>query len=696
MSDHLSTTRGLTDLLHGLIPQNTSPEDLPRKLFYIHLERTRATDPLLAAIMPACAIPHRLDSETIGIIRGAPDDDAVNTELLHKLTLFTFVRLREDGLYVYHDATRDAILRDWHDGATRKAYQALAERLAAFYEHKGIECYERSDYEGAVRYFNFSVELMPANAGGHHWLGKTHYKLQNFSGALSDFTREIELAPGDAYAHQWRGGTYYELGQPTEALVDLTTSLLLRPKFGEAYSLRAEVHASLGNLKEAESDFTKALLQISGSDRCDLYFSRGKIRLNLQDLDGALSDFSNAIQLNPSEGTYHQYRGSAQGRLGNHEVALVDLSRAIELQPDGDKYCCRGQAHYHLGQYKESLSDLTRALKLRHKAPHTYEFRGWARHYLRNYRGAINDFTRAMRLNPDDVTSYAGRGRTYYECANYSAALADFMQAIHLRPDAARLYEQRGNTYRKMKNYSAALNDAQRAVELEPAGHGLCLRGRVKYQLQQYSDAFVDLTKATTFHPDDAGNYYWRARIHNHFQNYSAAFSDAKLAVTLDQNDEAEFRIFYALCCLRVHDFEQAVEVLEQCLQRDHKNCRALFWRGVVCKINGDYGGATNDWSEVLALLNTQSEDATSRFDMARVHLITEDIETAQKRYDDLLKQSCDLDDIHSELEYLDLLVHLFPDDNAVSAMKEQLRSAAATREVSGRTQAPSETPPSD
>jgi tetratricopeptide (TPR) repeat protein len=128
------STSDLSHNLSSLIARRATPEELARYLFYFNIERMRATDPELARISRACAIPRRFDAKVIGILRDAPDDHETNERLLADLLSFSFVLAGKDGGYTYHDNTRDLLLEDWQAQENRDQFDQFNERLVTFYE----------------------------------------------------------------------------------------------------------------------------------------------------------------------------------------------------------------------------------------------------------------------------------------------------------------------------------------------------------------------------------------------------------------------------------------------------------------------------------------------------------------------------------------------------------------------------------
>jgi tetratricopeptide (TPR) repeat protein len=63
------------------------------------------------------------------------------------------------------------------------------------------------------------------------------------------------------------------------------------------------------------------------------YFNRGVARLEKGEHDGAISDLTKAIEMNPGSSMAYFYRGRAYLGKREHDPAISDLDKAIELNP---------------------------------------------------------------------------------------------------------------------------------------------------------------------------------------------------------------------------------------------------------------------------------------------------------------------------------------------------------------------------
>ena len=170
--------------------------------------------------------------------------------------------------------------------------------------------------------------------------------------------------------------------------------------------------ARRGKWNEAVRWFDEALARtppLTPAQRSITLHHRGLAKARLRQLDGAVEDFSHAIQINDEFGLAYIDRGVARAQRGEFRRALVDLSKGLALVPD--QLCglvARGLVHFELGALENALADLTAAQQL-----------------------AVND-----------ADIYFHRGKVQLTRANYSAAAADFDDSVRLSPHHPRYHNQ--------------------------------------------------------------------------------------------------------------------------------------------------------------------------------------------------------------------------------------------------------------
>ena len=96
------------------------------------------------------------------------------------------------------------------------------------------------------------------------------------------------------------------------------------------------------------------------------YNDRGIAKRKKGDLDGAIADFTKAIELKPNYAEAYANRGNAKQAKGDLDGAIADSTNAIELKPDdAEAYTNRGNAKRAKGDLDGAIADSTKTIELK-------------------------------------------------------------------------------------------------------------------------------------------------------------------------------------------------------------------------------------------------------------------------------------------------------------------------------------------
>ena len=168
----------------------------------------------------------------------------------------------------------------------------------------------------------------------------------------------------------------------------------------------------------------------------EVYFQSALQKQNKGDLDGAIADYTKAIELNPSPDIAYNNRGLAKLDQGDLDGAVADFTKAIDLNPQYSDACNnRGHTKRLKGDPDGALADFTKAIDLNPKDALAYANRGQVKHNKGDLEGAIADCTKAIALNPQKRAAYTTRAHARYDRRLWADALADFRKICDLDPD---------------------------------------------------------------------------------------------------------------------------------------------------------------------------------------------------------------------------------------------------------------------
>ncbi len=206
------------------------------------------------------------------------------------------------------------------------------------------------------------------------------------------------------------------------------------------------------------------------NDYADAYFIRAWALRERNQPERALTDFSRAISLRPTQQpAYYSQRALTYVRMRDFDRGLADYNKAIELNPRSPNFHNdRGAAYLDLKDYAGALADFNRAIELDPRYAVPYNNR--ARTYVLNggdHAKAIRDLDRAIELSPKYALAFENRGLSHLELKDLTKALADFDSAIELNPRSARALNARGVAYERQGNRDRAIADYRRALEAD-------------------------------------------------------------------------------------------------------------------------------------------------------------------------------------------------------------------------------------
>jgi lipoprotein NlpI len=198
----------------------------------------------------------------------------------------------------------------------------------------------------------------------------------------------------------------------------------------------------------------------------------------------------------------------------SYEGAIAEFSKAIELNPKFDRaYTNRGIAWMEKGEYDRAIDDYNKATELNPKQFQAHSNRGNAWRFKGDFDRAIDEHTKAIELNPNDARMYSNRGAAWVGKGDYSQATIDFTKAIELNPKYAMAYYNRGNTLYCQGKFKEAIPDYQKAMEnhYDPKDYIylMLLIASQKTSKEEYEKYQKEFTKFMTSH----SSYWWIRKI---------------------------------------------------------------------------------------------------------------------------------------------------------------------------------------
>ena len=253
------------------------------------------------------------------------------------------------------------------------------EDLTQLHVKEGDECFQKREYEAAIKNYNNALQLNSYDAEVYYKRGLARYYLVDDEKAIQDYNQAIKINPKYGKAYNKLGLARYELGDYEQAIEDYTQAIKINPYDAVAYINRADARFHIGDNQGAIEDYTQAIK-----------INPDYVNSNARSHQRVIDIFTQSIEISSDEVAYNR---------GNAVSELEDYNKAIKINPDdADAYYNRGNARFDLGDRTGAIEDYTQAIKINYNYGDAYYNRGIARSYLGDKLLAIEDFQKAADL----------------------------------------------------------------------------------------------------------------------------------------------------------------------------------------------------------------------------------------------------------------------------------------------------------
>ena len=207
------------------------------------------------------------------------------------------------------------------------------------------------------------------------------------------------------------------------------------------------------------------------SDEAAAVSARGRPELAGRLDAQAAEDFAAAVEHAPGNWRHRHNLAISLALRGDHTQAILQLDRAIELNPEyANAWFNRAELYFELASYAEAVQDYTAALELSQDAQY-FNGRAHAHFMLEQFDRAVDDYRRAVELATDhaiyltdlaDACQFLGRWEEAAEA--YRAALAIDTHYVRAYQNVAWLMATCPEP--RLRNHELALSAAKRVFEL--------------------------------------------------------------------------------------------------------------------------------------------------------------------------------------------------------------------------------------
>jgi tetratricopeptide (TPR) repeat protein len=298
----------------------------------------------------------------------------------------------------------------------------------AAHANLGVIAMRRKNWEQALAELHKAQKLAPQMTGIGLNIGLVEYRRANYVEAILPLESVVREQPGSSQARYLLGLCYTFVEKYDDAVRVLEPLWpQLSDQFVYLYVL-GNAAFRVGN-KELDEKASRRLIEVGG-DSAEFHLLKGKALLTRNDDQKALEEFQKAAAGGDSLPFLHFELGVTYWRMEKLDLALEELRKDIELEPEiGYNYEQLGRVYLQLGREQEAENAFLEAVKREPRLPTALV--ELAKIHLRkgDLQSASREAESAVKLAPKNHNAHFINGQVLQKLGRTQEARAEFAEA---------------------------------------------------------------------------------------------------------------------------------------------------------------------------------------------------------------------------------------------------------------------------
>ncbi len=199
----------------------------------------------------------------------------------------------------------------------------------------------KGDFDRGIEVLNEAAAILPRDPAVYNQRANMLSDKGDYAAALADINRSIALINNDPYrasAYNNRALILKTMGEYEKAAADFGVAIKLAPKNAKYYANRGDAWRRTGNLERALQDQDRAIELYAGGPGIALGLTlRGETLRYMGEYDRALSDFNQAVRIEPDFAPALTGRGLTFERTGDLERAKSEFRTALSISENSGR-----------------------------------------------------------------------------------------------------------------------------------------------------------------------------------------------------------------------------------------------------------------------------------------------------------------------------------------------------------------------
>lgn len=203
----------------------------------------------------------------------------------------------------------------------------------------GIESIRKKEYQKAMTHFEKAVIASEDNGEKLYALANLAFSCQmvgKFEKAIDNYSKALLIDKHDITLLQQRAGIYMFLDSAERAIADYSLVLEKEPGNTSALLHRAHIYTNTGQFGKARGDYHR-LMSID-PEECNTRLGYARLYQKEKRYNECLMLLGLLIEDYPAMAELYIARSDVSREMGQTELALMDVDKAIELEPENTNH----------------------------------------------------------------------------------------------------------------------------------------------------------------------------------------------------------------------------------------------------------------------------------------------------------------------------------------------------------------------
>jgi tetratricopeptide (TPR) repeat protein len=361
-----------------------------------------------------------------------------------------------------------------------------------------------ADAIGAVSCAEDGLALHQGNVELRYLLGRAYIEAGIAKKGISAYQKIVQTNPDSHEIRLKIAADLYELGSYEDSLRQYDAVLRAQPESGAAAVGKARALLSLGRDNEAKT----IALKLSGKKE--------------------------------TKGDGHYLLGKIAAKQGNHQEAVLRLTRAGNEKPDVvDLWVSLAQSYTEIDQLPRAVEALATGIRHNPEAFELYLLAGKFELERLQYPEANAYLDKAIVLEPRSLMAHTFYAQSLFASRNYRTATIHAEAASRIAPEDIDVLVLQANIANQQGKTGSAIEILKTAISLDAASAELQYRiGRVYQDANLFDESREHLEKAAAIRPSWADPHIALGHLYSKRRSFDDAVTAFEKAVELDPSEE--------------------------------------------------------------------------------------------------------------------------------------------------------------